>query len=34
MDAEHVEACSKGGNTDVNNFQMLCKTHNRAKGNS
>ena len=33
MDADHVEAWSKGGATDIKNCQMLCKTHNRAKGN-
>ncbi len=33
MDADHVEAWSKGGVTDAKNCQMLCKTHNRAKGN-
>jgi hypothetical protein len=33
MDADHVTAWSKGGATSVNNCQMLCKTHNRAKGN-
>lgn len=33
MDADHVAAWSKGGATDINNCQMLCKTHNRAKGN-
>lgn len=33
MDADHVTAWSKGGATDINNCQMLCKTHNRAKGN-
>ena len=33
MDADHVLACSKGGATDESNCQMLCKTHNRAKGN-
>ena len=33
MDADHVSAWSKGGATDTNNCQMLCKTHNRAKGN-
>lgn len=33
MDADHVYAWSKGGATDVNNCEMLCKTHNRAKGN-
>lgn len=33
MDADHVAAWSKGGATDPHNCQMLCKTHNRAKGN-
>jgi hypothetical protein len=33
MDADHVAAWSKGGSTDVKNCQMLCRTHNRAKGN-
>ncbi len=33
MDADHVAAWSKGGPTDSKNCQMLCKTHNRAKGN-
>lgn len=33
MDADHVTAWSKGGATDTMNCQMLCKTHNRAKGN-
>ncbi|RZK23747.1 MAG: DUF262 domain-containing protein [Flavobacterium sp.] len=33
MDADHVTAWSKGGSTKVGNCQMLCKTHNRAKGN-
>lgn len=33
MDADHVNAWSKGGATDIKNCQMLCKTHNRAKGN-
>lgn len=33
MDADHVTAWSKGGATDVKNCEMLCKTHNRAKGN-
>jgi hypothetical protein len=32
MDADHVAAWSKGDTTDINNCQMLCKTHNRAKG--
>jgi 5-methylcytosine-specific restriction endonuclease McrA len=33
MDADHVTAWSKGGGTNVKNCQMLCKSHNRAKGN-
>ncbi|HEY4511262.1 MAG TPA: DUF262 domain-containing protein [Candidatus Paceibacterota bacterium] len=33
MDADHVAAWSKGGATSVKNCQMLCRTHNRAKGN-
>lgn len=33
MDADHVTAWSKGGATIGKNCQMLCKTHNRAKGN-
>ena len=33
MDADHVTAWTKGGATDIANCQMLCKTHNRAKGN-
>lgn len=33
MDADHVTAWSKGGETTRENCQMLCKTHNRAKGN-
>ncbi|MBR1521948.1 MAG: DUF262 domain-containing protein [Bacteroidaceae bacterium] len=33
MDADHVTAWSKGGTTTIENCQMLCKTHNRAKGN-
>lgn len=33
MDADHVAAWSKGGSTDIRNCQMLCQTHNRAKGN-
>lgn len=34
MDADHVEAWSKGGRTDLANCEMLCSSHNRAKGNS
>jgi hypothetical protein len=33
MDADHVAAWSKGGGTVLKNCQMLCKPHNRAKGN-
>lgn len=33
MEADHVTAWSKGGATDINNCEMLCITHNRAKGN-
>jgi hypothetical protein len=33
MEADHVSAWSKGGATTAKNCEMLCKTHNRAKGN-
>ena len=33
MDADHVTAWSKGGATDESNCQMLCRHHNRSKGN-
>ncbi len=33
MDADHVSAWSKAGDSSANNCQMLCVTHNRAKGN-
>ena len=33
MDADHVTAWSKGGSTTESNCQMLCKTHNKSKGN-
>ncbi len=33
MDADHVTAWSNGGSTDESNCMMLCKTHNRSKGN-
>jgi len=33
MDADHIAAWSKGGETMAKNCEMLCKTHNRAKGN-
>lgn len=34
MDADHVKAWSKDGATNIENCEMLCKTHNRAKGNA
>ncbi|HAL91411.1 MAG TPA: HNH endonuclease [Verrucomicrobia bacterium] len=33
MDADHVAAWSKGGESSAKNCEMLCITHNRAKGN-
>ena len=33
MDADHVSAWSKGGATVASNCELLCKTHNRSKGN-
>ena len=33
MDADHVTAWTRGGSTDISNCEMLCKTHNRSKGN-
>ena len=33
MEADHVSAWSHGGATSIDNCQMLCKTHNRMKGN-
>jgi 5-methylcytosine-specific restriction endonuclease McrA len=33
MEADHVTPWSLGGGTEVVNCQMLCKTHNAAKGN-
>lgn len=33
MDADHATAWSRGGATDMANCQLLCRTHNRAKGN-
>lgn len=33
MEADHVAAWSKGGSTSLDNCEMLCMTHNRAKGN-
>ena len=34
MDADHVTAWSKGGKTEESNCELLCKSHNRAKGNA
>lgn len=33
LEAYHVTAWSKGGSTEIDNCQMLCQTHNRAKWN-
>lgn len=33
MEADHVTAWSKGGLTGIENCEMLCISHNRAKGN-
>jgi hypothetical protein len=33
MDADHVSAWSNGGDSSAKNCEMLCITHNRAKGN-
>lgn len=33
MEADHVTAWSKGGASTAENCQMLCKSHNAAKGN-
>lgn len=33
MEADHVSAWSKGGATSIENCEILCRTHNRAKGN-
>ena len=33
MDADHVSAWSEGGKSSAKNCEMLCITHNRAKGN-
>lgn len=33
MEADHVTAWSNGGDTSEANCQMLCKYHNRVKGN-
>ena len=33
MEADHVTAWSNSSSTDLSNSQMLCKVHNRIKGN-
>lgn len=33
MEADHVTAWSRGGETTIENCQMLCTHHNRLKGN-
>ena len=33
MDADHLRTWSNGGATNTKNCEMLCKAHNRAKGN-
>jgi hypothetical protein len=33
MDADHATAWNKGGESSAKNCQMLCRTHNQAKGN-
>jgi 5-methylcytosine-specific restriction endonuclease McrA len=33
MEADHVTAWSNGGSTSEENCEMLCSSHNRAKGN-
>lgn len=33
MEADHVAAWSKGGESTLENCEMLCITHNRSKGN-
>lgn len=33
MEADHVTAWSNGGQSDLDNCEMLCVVHNRAKGN-
>lgn len=33
MEADHVKAWTKGGETKADNCEMLCIRHNRAKGN-
>ena len=33
MDADHVQAWSKQGKTNLKNCQVLCSRHNKVKGN-
>ena len=32
LEKDHITPWSKGGRTIVDNLQLLCKTHNAAKG--
>lgn len=34
MEADHVTAWSRGGSSDEENCQLLCRPHNRSKGNA
>ena len=34
MEADHVTAWSRGGDSSIENCQMLCKRHNRLKSNT
>ena len=33
MEADHIKPWSDGGKHELDNGQMLCKHHNRVKGN-
>ena len=33
MEGDHIIPWSKGGKTEYDNLQMLCKPHNESKGN-
>lgn len=32
LEKDHIIAWSRGGKTDIDNLQLLCKTHNASKG--
>lgn len=32
LEKDHIIAWSRGGRTDIDNLQLLCKTHNSSKG--